>query len=87
MPGHQPHLVNSRHGGRCVGHLLPLLPKTSRVSTALTLDSKVTDGGDVGRQWTRTVGQAPYQGRAAAIIHTLMLRKAQIKDKNHLSSS
>lgn len=37
---------------------------------ALTLDSKVTDGGDVRRQWTRTVGQALYQGRAAALIVT-----------------
>lgn len=40
---------------------------------ALTLDSKVTDGGDVGPLWTRTVGLA------TALIHALMLRTAQRK--------
>lgn len=48
---------------------------------ALTLDSKVTDGGDVGWQWTRTVGQTSYQGRGTALMH------AEEKDKNHLSST
>lgn len=87
-PGHQPHPVNSRHGGRCVGHLLLLLSETSHVSMALTLDLKVTDGGDVGRLWIRTVGQASHQGLATALVHALMLRMAlRKKDKNHLSSS
>lgn len=72
-----------------MGHLLPLLPRTSRVSMALTLDWKVTDGGDVGRLWTRAVAQAWRRGLATALDgHALMLGTAlREKDQNRLSSS
>lgn len=40
---------------------------------------RLTDGGDVGRQRTRTVAQALHEGRGAAMMHTLTLRMARRK--------